>query len=219
MDNKNKRLFFAFETLAPWKKGLPNGRFVNESDRHLTILFLGNINWPGLEKILSSLPPPPIQVGLTGLFDRLLYLPPKRPNVVAFHAKWTYTPFDFNLYRLMLARWIIESGLPVQLPQNEFLPHVTVCRRPFSRAEWDNQFTPLPFYISNFHLYESYPGLKYRPVYTVPILPPFDSTYAYGESKEQLAIHRSFAREHSLQFSSLPKTESPLPASILKTFL
>ncbi len=83
-----KRLFFAIEVHSPWPKPLPKGRIVNEQYRHVTLAFLGNIDFDKLEPLLPELPAFPFQIGLVGKFDRCLFLPPKRPNVVSWHIQW-----------------------------------------------------------------------------------------------------------------------------------
>lgn len=194
MNNENKRLFFAFEVQALWPKDYPKGRIVDPAHRHLTIAFLGNVDWKKLELRLDQVPLPPIKVGIMGMFDKLLFLPPKRANVVSYHVKWLES-FDFKTYQHHMADWLTSIGLPIRLHKGGFLPHVTICRRPFSVREWEDSFEPTPLFISNFHLYESKPGLQYHPIWTHEILPPFDRETAYGENQEQLTLHlkESFA--------------------------
>lgn len=183
-----KRLFFAFEVQALWPKHYPKGRIIDPLHRHLTIAFLGDVNWKKLEPHLKHVPLPSIKVGILGVFDRLLFLPTRRANVVSYHVEWL-EPFDFDHYQKSVVDWLFSIGLPIRLHKGDFLPHVTICRRPFSVKEWESAFKPIPLYISNFHLYESKPGLHYQPVWTYPILPPFDDHNAYGENKKQLILH------------------------------
>ena len=197
-------------------KVTPEGRAINEEYRHLTIAFLGNVNWELFEPALDAVPVPGLKVGLTGMFDQLLFLPPGRANVCALHAEWTNAVFDFDAYQQTLAKWLEEQGISIHLHKNGFLPHVTICRRPFSKKEWEDAFSPVPFYLSNFHLYESHPGLIYRPVWTFPILPPFDQTHAFGENEQQLAQNLEFARQYRDQFSSIPQIDvQSLPDDII----
>lgn len=192
MNNENKRVFFGFEVQALWPTDHPKGRMVDPAHRHLTIAFIGNVDWNKLEPHLINVPRPTIKVGLMGKFDRVVFLPHRRANVVAYHVEWLES-FDFNNYQIKVADWLASIGLPIHLHKGDFLPHVTICRRPFSIAEWEDDFHPFPLYISNFHLYESKPGLTYQPIWTHSILPPFDHDHAYGERIEQLDLHKDHA--------------------------
>ncbi len=193
----SKRVFFAFEVHAPWPASLPQGRVLNLSGRHLTIAFLGDVDYPSLEKILNFFPPPKIRTGLTGKFDRCLFLPPQRPNVVSWHVKWLDQAFDLGLYQKELAEWLSANGFHVKLHSEGFLPHVTLSRRPFHYREWRDAFEVLPLYIKDIHLYESKSGLNYAPLWSHPLLAPFESTHdtdgvaitVRGESLTSLLNH------------------------------
>lgn len=170
----SKRVFFAFEVHAPWPISLPQGRVLNLSGRHLTIAFLGDVEYSSLEKILKSFPPPKIRTGLTGKFDRCLFLPPQRPNVVSWHVKWFDQHLDLGLYQKELADWLSKNDFHVKLHNEGFLPHVTLSRRPFHFREWREAFEVLPLYIKDIHLYESKSGLNYTPLWSYPLLAPFE---------------------------------------------
>ncbi len=190
MDNENKRVFFAFEAHSPWPKSLPKGRMLRETDRHLTVAFLGNIDWKKLEKLLPEVPVPNIHVGMVGEFSLPLFLPPHHPNVVAWEVKWWEEPLDLEAYQIELTDWLQTHGFPIRLHKGPFLPHVTLCRRPFHIDQWEKAFHPLPMYISHFHLYESVGNLNYLPIWTHPIQEPFTETTLFGESIDQLMLHK-----------------------------
>lgn len=193
----SKRVFFAFEVHAPWPLSLPQGRVLSLSGRHLTIAFLGNVDYPSLEKILNRFPPPKITTGLTGKFDRCLFLPPQRPNVVSWHVKWFDQAFDLGLYQKELSEWLSANGFHVKLHNEGFLPHVTLSRRPFHYREWREAFEVLPLYIKDIHLYESKSGLNYTPLWSYPLHAPFEAKHdangliitARGENLTSLLNH------------------------------
>ncbi|NGX43365.1 MAG: RNA 2',3'-cyclic phosphodiesterase, partial [Chlamydiae bacterium] len=173
-NSEMKSVFFAFEASSPWPQDLPEGRYLEENDRHMTIAFLGDIHYPTLEKILSSFPLPKIKVGLTGKFNRCHFLPRKRPNVVAWHVDLFDKEYDLDLYQKEVVDWLQNHDLSVRTHKKGFLPHVTICRRPFEYGEWRKAFHPLPVIIQNIHLYESLGHLKYKPLWTYQLKPPFE---------------------------------------------
>ena len=184
----NKRVFFAFKVKAPWPKSFPSGRLLAENDRHLTIAFLGNIDDTNLIHSISSFPKPPFRVGLTGWFDKLKFLPPRRANVACWHARFFDNSYDLAGYQIEIAEWLKMHQYKFKVHKGPFLPHVTLCRRPFSFTEWRNAFKPL----TDLNLYESIGGLNYKPIWKLPIIPPFErnskeaSYVIYGESHKQL---------------------------------
>lgn len=166
-----KRLFFGVELHAPWPPSLPKGRMLDESHRHLTLDFLGNIPFEPLLKQLEELPKPKFLIGTVGNFDECLILPKRHPRVVAWHAKGWESHSKLHEFQMSLSKWLVELGLSID--ERPWLPHATICRMPFLSEEWINNFKPLPFYISSIHLYESIGNLTYLPIWTLPIQPPF----------------------------------------------
>ena len=78
MKEEIKRLFFGVEVHAPWPSQLPSGRLLDETHRHLTLAFLGNIPYSSLMNHLDTFSIPPICVGSSGYFNSCLTLPPSR---------------------------------------------------------------------------------------------------------------------------------------------
>lgn len=174
MSSEEKRLFFGLEILSPWPKEMPQGRSLAESDRHLTLAFLGQTDYTALKAILSSLPKPPFSVGFVGRFDQCLFLPERTPRVVAWHAEWLEDSSPLELFQKELVKGLKEHGFPIANSDREFLPHVTLCRQPFSVKEWKQGFRSLPFMTKSLHLYESLGHSHYAPCWTYPIPAPFD---------------------------------------------
>jgi RNA 2',3'-cyclic 3'-phosphodiesterase len=143
-----RRLFYGLEVDAPWPEQFPPGRLVDASSRHMTVEFLGDL--PNLPD-LSDAPVPPFPIGPVGQFDRVLFLPKRRANVVAWHIFGFDDPYFESL-----------------------LCHVTLARRPFEMDAWKEAFEPLPCVGVALHLYESVGNLTYKPLWSHPLLPPFE---------------------------------------------
>ncbi|MDP1879911.1 MAG: hypothetical protein Q8K60_03100 [Parachlamydiaceae bacterium] len=169
-----KRLFFGIEAHALWPSSFPTGRIIDEKERHFTLSFLGNISFEILKTNLFKLNKLfyPVTLGYSGWFDSCLFLPHHHPNVVAFQPKWTKKPLLLEQIQKNLTDWLIELGY--QADSREWLPHATVCRKPFNQQEWLQAFSPFPFYTGNIHLYESLGNIRYSPLWTFPVKPPFE---------------------------------------------
>lgn len=175
MNKEIKRVFFAFETHSPWPEKLPPGRYLAESDRHMTVAFLGETAYSELEAILPQCPKPDFIIGRGGIFDKCLFLPEKRPpNVVAWHINWLDDDQSLTKYQKTLVSWLADNNFFVKEHGNGFLPHVTLCRKPFDQHQWKKAFTSLPVYIKNLHLYESLGHSQYRPCWSMSLQAPFE---------------------------------------------
>ena len=164
-----KRLFFGIETLSPWPENYPKGRLIKESDRHLTLCFLGNVPWETMQKLLPSFPVPKLPLSVCGIFDKPLFLPESNPRVISWHIH----SFNERVKSLQeeISSWLRAAGFSID--QRPFLPDVTIARSPFSIDEWKNSFTILPMTTGAIHLYESLGGVNYTPIWSYPLLPPF----------------------------------------------
>ena len=195
MHEDQKRLFFGMEVHAPWPEQLsqmPNsGRIIAAECRHITLAFLGNQSFIALQSLLPQFPSPSFQVGFPGYFDQCLFLPPRHPHVVAWHLQ-LYDLQPLAAFQSLLTSWLSKHSLPVD--DREWLPHLTLCRKPFDPHLWEKSFSPLPFYCSSIHLYESKGNLSYVPLWSYEILPPFQEIehqadlafLVYGETPTHL---------------------------------
>lgn len=196
-----KRLFFGMEIAAPWPGKLPPGRILEKDCRHLTLAFLGNIDYAPLEQQLPNLPLPPFKVGLAGKFDQCLFLPKRHPHVVAWGGHWYDDPSPIASYQKELVHWLQEHGFAHSEPEREWLPHVTISRQPKNLKEWQSHFAELPFITSSIHLYESVGNLRYAPLWSHPLKPPFKEIehtadiafLIHGETLEQIHKHAQIA--------------------------
>src|ERR1700722_13349709 len=169
-----KRIFFPFEVAAPWPHELPPGRLLAESDRHLTVAFLGETDYPALTKILDQCPQPSFKIGKGGIFNRCLFLPERHPNVVAWEIEWLDESASLNAYHTEIVDWLKSQEISVRVHKDGFLPHVTICRKPFRPIEWERAFMPLPMMIKSFNLYESLGNSRYRPCWSYLLKAPFE---------------------------------------------
>lgn len=193
---EKKRVFFAFEIDAPWPGELPKGRLLDSTHCHMTLAFLGDTDWEALKKELKQFPAPPFKVGFAGYFDKCLLLPTKHPHVVAWHVNFFEDTWVISSYQNALLAWLSNLKLHPN-EKHSFLPHVTLCRQPFNPRQWEKSFKPLPVMLKSLHLYESLGGLRYQPIWTYPLKPPFEEIehtadiafHIYGESLDQLFSH------------------------------
>ncbi|MBN9378811.1 MAG: hypothetical protein BGO14_03635 [Chlamydiales bacterium 38-26] len=197
MHKSKKRAFFAFDTHAPWPETLPSGRLLKAEDRHMTLAFLGEVDESQLLHKLKEFPPPPFQVGLAGFFSACVFLPPLHPNVVAWNIQWLDEDKQLIHYRAHFLEWLKSIGFHAKETNPDWLCHVTLSRKPFEKEQWLHSFTPLPFFISNIHLYESLGHSAYTPLWTYPLISPFEeiehtADIAYlikGENLGQIYLH------------------------------
>lgn len=195
-----KRLFFGLEVHAPWPETLPAGRLLDEKHRHLTLAFLGNIEYGKLQEALQAFPHPPFKVGFVGQFDQCLFLPQRHPRVVAWHVDFFEEHAPLHSYYDTFLAWLEEKGFSPDR-RHDFTPHVTLARAPFNERVWKHTFTPLPLLLTDIHLYESKGHLQYEPIWSFPLLAPFEeiahtADVAYwirGETYDQLYRHAEVA--------------------------
>lgn len=197
MDLSEKRLFFGMEIYAPWPVNWPKGRMLKEANRHVTLAFLGPVFFEDVKSILSEFPAPPFQLGPCGLFDACLFLPSKESRAAAWHIDWLDE--IVSGFQKTLIHWLRENKFSVS--SKSWLPHVTLCRRPFEAKEWKHHFEPLPCYTGTIHLYEHVALLTYCSLWSWSLQAPFKEIehvadiafHVYGENFHQLYLHAFWA--------------------------
>ncbi|MBS4167946.1 hypothetical protein [Parachlamydia sp. AcF125] len=170
MAKQAQRLFFGFEAEAPWPADLPAGRVLEESCRHMTLAFLGNVEGQKVNTLLPTFPKPSFQYGLLGYADRLTFLPKQHPRVVAWHVACSQLVEE---YQKKLIDWLQKQGFKFR-ERESFLPHITIARAPFSFQVWRKSFKPFPIVLKAIHLYESLGNLNYVSRWSYPLIPPFE---------------------------------------------
>lgn len=170
---QTKRLFFGIHVEALWPKDFPRGRIIPEKMRHMTLAFLGDVKEHPLITALESCVKPAFKLGLTGMADKILFLSPNHPRVVAYHIDAGSHLQSILQYQKELLIWLKTLGYEIS-DDRPFLPHVTVARSPFDKREWSREFIPFPAVMSSIHLYESTGNLTYVPLWTHSLIPPFE---------------------------------------------
>jgi len=192
-----KRLFFAVEVIAPWPDQFPNGRILLETDRHLTLAFLGDVDVDRLQLLFSDFPKPSFSIGLAGIFDQVLFLPRDPPHVAAWHIQLLEQKEEFLAFQKVLSGWLEAQGFSPKDKNREFLSHMTIARQPFVLREWKETFQKLPLFLKDLRLCESLGDSKYKVLWNQSILAPFDSIEhtadlafrVRGTSFSQLHLH------------------------------
>ena len=174
MQMENKRLFFAFDVASPWPDEMPSGRILLEQDRHMTVAFLGNAHLEELKSLLDSFPGVPWPLGISGIFDRPIFLPHRAPNVAAWHIHWFEGEEPFLRFQKEIVAWLKERGFQPKDHGGEFLSHVTIARKPFFIHEWKLAFAKRPLFLSNLQLCETLGSSRYRVCWSRPLLAPFE---------------------------------------------
>jgi len=169
-----KRLFFGVEAHAPWPETYPKGRVLEESHRHMTLAFLGNVDFTKISDVIPELPLPSWKIGLAAMFDKPLFLPKhsRQPRVIAWHVAWLTSGQPLLDYQLQMTDFLIKQEY--HLDKRPFLPHVTIARAPFYVTDWKKHFVSIPCFFSDIHLYESKGGLRYEPIWSAKVASPFD---------------------------------------------
>lgn len=162
----DKRLFFGAEIIGMWPKEYPPGRILEENHRHITLAFLGTTS---VEKLLASpFPKPVFTLGPAGFSDHLVFL----NHVVAAFIEWLDPKDPLAAYHQTLNAWLKNNGYKTD--ERPFLPHATIARSPGDRASWEKMEWKIPLYAGAVHIYESLGNSVYKPIWTHPLVPPFE---------------------------------------------
>ena len=162
------RLFFALAIDCPWPKPLPEARLLQEGERHVTLAFLGEKDPEEVLDRLKACDTQQLKVAPAGSFNRCIFLPPKNPRCISWHVHWLSALDAFNsLQQTLQSHFLPKETRP-------FLAHTTIGRRPFSISAWKKAFYPLPVCAKALCLYKSLGNLRYEPIYTQPLLLPFE---------------------------------------------
>ncbi len=193
-----RRLFFGMSIGAPWPKDLPEGRMIAPQYRHITLAFLGHVEYEPLKNVLPNLPIPNFSIAPVGLCDEFLFFPKHHPKVVV----WQATQLGQNklaVYQKTLTDFL--RAHEYKLDRRVFLPHITIARQPFKLGQWKKCFQALPFYCPSVCLYESVGQLRYEVLWQQRLTPPFKKIMAedyiefqiYGENMLEVCLNAQCA--------------------------
>ncbi len=186
-----KRLFLGVHVVGSWPPSFPPGNLIEEEMRHITLAFFGVTSFSRLSSLLPSMPRPPFPMGLGGIGDRIEFF----SHVVAAHVTWLEEADLFTEYYTLVQAWLKSHGYPTDT--RPYAPHITLARQPFSFHEWKQFPMPIPFYATGIHLYESLGHSHYKPLWEIPLPPPFEEIehtadiafLVRGTTPRQLLLH------------------------------
>ena len=120
---------------------------------------------------------------------------------MAWHVHWLEDDNPLLQFQKALIQWLQACGFQIFNSERPFLPHVTICRKPFDEQKWERAFSALPLLTGDIHLYESVGNLKYEPIWTYHVKPPFEELEhtadlafrVYGKDLIQLQLHAQVA--------------------------
>lgn len=173
MEKNNKRVFFGFEIQALWLDLPKEKKIISENNRHITLLFLGENDINQINNFLKDLPKSDFEIGLVGYFNKCLFLPPKDPRLVAYQADFFEKNYLIERFQKDLFDFFKNRNFPLK-QNNNFLPHVTICRNNFNLQSWKNSFKYLPLYIKSFNFYESLGNSEYNTLWKRDYINPFE---------------------------------------------
>lgn len=173
----NKRLFFGFPISFKDAYRLPSHiekklRVISDESRHATALFLGNVDSDDLLGYLEQgklrLP----EHGISGVINKTIFLPPRAPRVLALTGTLNNMNNAIQIVS-SLEEQVERLGYTIPEKGRKWLFHVTVARVGHGNTIHSKEvkllegikFT-IPFSCHELNLYESLPGLDYRPIYT-----------------------------------------------------
>lgn len=210
-------LFIGLKSNAPWPSSFPKGRLIQTDELHATLAFLGRADLDRLIPLLKTLPLFNFTTGLAAVFDKVLFLPKNRPNVVAWHVDFFENAIRLEKYQKELLTWLKTEDFVIKDKERDWLPHVTVARKPFSNDDWDASFKKLPVVFDSINLYESIGNLRYRSLWSMPLIKPWieiehtaDIAFSIkGENLGQVYRHAGLALSFKFPqlLNFLPKKE------------
>ncbi|MBN2480072.1 MAG: hypothetical protein JXA94_07575 [Parachlamydiales bacterium] len=173
MNTEKKRLFFAFDICAFWIDFPKENKIIQEQNRHITLLFLGENNIEDVIQYLNEISKLPSIIGPICEFDKLLFLPEKHPRLVAFNVNFLEKEKEMENFQKRLVSFFKEKDFEIKHRDN-FKAHITVCRNSFNIENWKNSFRKAPLYIKSFNLFESLGNSEYRSLWNKDFLAPFE---------------------------------------------
>ena len=173
MLNEKKRIFFAFEIEAIWQNVPKENKIIEEKNRHITLLFLGENNLLEVEKYLNELPELETKIAPVGFFDKCIFLPEKKPRLVAYSVNFLNKKTNIENFQKKLFDFFQNKNFVLKERLKIFLPHVTICRNNFDLKKFKENFIQTPLYVKSFNLFESLGHSVYKTLWKKSFIEPF----------------------------------------------
>ena len=189
------RLFTALEmprnaamSLSLLRGGLPGARWIDVENYHITLRFIGDVDWRTANEIIDGLdrierPEFQLQLTGTGAFGS------KKP-----HSVWAGVSNNAEMFALQaeIERICQRLGLPPD--PRKFTPHVTLARLRASRVDdvveylsGRGNFITAPFIVPRFVLLSSRDSVGGGPYLTEEVFPLHEARSSLASSDEQPA--------------------------------
>lgn len=189
------RLFTALEiprnaalSLSLLRGGLPGARWVDVENYHITLRFIGDVDWRTANEVIDGLdrierPEFQLQLTGTGAFGS------KKP-----HSVWAGVSNSPEMFALQSEIERICQRLGLAPDARKFTPHVTLARLRSSRVEdvveylsGRGNFITAPFTASRFVLMSSRDSVGGGPYLTEEVFPLQEARSSFASSEEQPA--------------------------------
>jgi len=189
------RLFTALEiprnaalSLSLLRGGLPGARWIDVENYHITLRFIGDVDWRTANDVIDSLDRIErsefqLQLTGTGAFGS------KKP-----HSVWAGVSNSPELFALQAEIERICQRLGLAPDPRKFTPHVTLARLRSSRVEdvveylsGRGNFITAPYTVSRFVLMSSRDSVGGGPYLTEEIFPLQEARPSFASSDEQPA--------------------------------
>lgn len=165
---REKRCFLAFDINSIFDLK-DFGREIKE--KHITLIFFGNISLEKIEKLKKDLIFPNFKISPVGFFEKIIFLPSKKPKVLALKAKFLTFKEDIKEYRKEIFLFLKNKKIDSQ--NKEFLPHCSIFRNPFNKKDIKKEFLKIPFFVKSINFYESLGFSKYKTLFKKSFKKPF----------------------------------------------
>jgi RNA 2',3'-cyclic 3'-phosphodiesterase len=165
-----KKVFFGFDIETLWVDIPKEKKMINEANRHVTVVFLGNLDIGEID--FNDLPKADFEIGPVGFFNKCLFLPPRHPRLVAYQIDFFEKDTLIKSFQKKLFEFFIKKNIVIK--PNNFLPHVTICRNDFNKKVWEESFKFLPLFIKSLNFYESFKNSEYKTLWQKDFIKPFE---------------------------------------------
>ncbi|ASY64672.1 2'-5' RNA ligase [Sinorhizobium sojae CCBAU 05684] len=189
------RLFTALEiprnaalSLSLLRGGLPGARWIDVENYHITLRFIGDVDWRTANEVVDSLdrierPEFQLQLTGTGAFGS------KKP-----HSVWAGVSNTPEMFALQAEIERICQRLSLAPDPRKFTPHVSLARLRSSRVEdvveylsGRGNFVTAPFPVPRFVLMSSRDSVGGGPYVTEEVFPLQEARSSFASSEEHPA--------------------------------